>query len=195
MATLLRIPMTVEEYLELDRQSETRVEFLNGEIYDMVGANKPHIRLVSNLVLRLGIQLDSRPYLVATHDFRVSPQESENYVYPDIVISADHAETEPIVGVDTLHEPIAVIEVLSPSTKQRDASAKKDFYLSIPSLRAYVMVSSETMRVEQYARQSDHDWTYTIQTNATDVLTLPGLDVTIPLTQIYDRVFPQETHE
>ena len=188
MATTLHPLLTVEEYLELDRVSETRLEFLNGEVFDMVGANKLHIMLVSNLVLRIGIQLDGRPYLVATHDFRVSAPGSDEYVYPDVVISAEHAATEPIQGVDTLHEPLVVIEVLSPSTKQRDATEKKDFYLSIPGLQSYVLVSSETMKVEHYARQSEHDWTYSVLTDPQATLRLDVLDVSLPLAQIYDRV-------
>ena len=191
MATTLHPPLTVEEYLELDRVSETRLEFLNGEVFDMVGASFRHGRLCGNLLRQIYLALTNQPFVIIPSDLRVGFPGSTEYVYPDIVICREQAQVEPIQGVDTLHEPLVVIEVLSPSTKQRDATEKKDFYLSIPGLQSYVLVSSETMKVEHYARQSEHDWTYSVLTDPQAALRLETLDVTIALAQIYARVLGQ----
>lgn len=45
--------MTVAEYLEMERTSEVRHEYLDGEIYAMSGASKRHNRIGNNLNLQL----------------------------------------------------------------------------------------------------------------------------------------------
>ncbi len=49
-----------EEYLELERGSEVRHEYIDGEIYEMAGANKPHNRISVNVVRLLDNQLLER---------------------------------------------------------------------------------------------------------------------------------------
>ena len=55
--------------------------------------------------------------------------------------------------------PVLILEVLSPSTSTYDRGDKLDLYLSIPSLEEYLLVHSETHRVERYRRQGDV-WLY-----------------------------------
>jgi len=52
---------------------------------------------------------------------------------------------EPLPG-DTvkLVDPIIVVEVLSPSTRARDAGAKLEDYFRLPSVRHYLIVKTDT---------------------------------------------------
>ena len=63
--------ITQQEYLELERQSETKNEYWNGEIYAMAGASPQHTLIAANIIISLGSQLKGRPCRVHTGDLRV----------------------------------------------------------------------------------------------------------------------------
>ena len=48
---------TLEEYLELDRTSEERFEFRDGEVFCMSGGSEAHVEIESNMVVFLKPQL------------------------------------------------------------------------------------------------------------------------------------------
>ncbi|HEX8353609.1 MAG TPA: Uma2 family endonuclease, partial [Pyrinomonadaceae bacterium] len=50
---------TLEEYLELDRTSEERLEFWNGEVFCMSGGSQAHDRILINCIVHLSAKLDS----------------------------------------------------------------------------------------------------------------------------------------
>lgn len=89
---------------------------------------------------------------------------------------------------DTLTNPTVIIEVLSLSTEQYDRGGKFQDYQQLDSLQEYLLISQERMRVEQYVRQSSNQWLLTNITNADDTITLPSIDCTLKMADIYERV-------
>jgi Uma2 family endonuclease len=71
MATAPREKWTVEEYLELERSSEGRHEFLGGEVFARVGASEAHNLIATNTVTHLNTQLRRPPCRVYANDMRV----------------------------------------------------------------------------------------------------------------------------
>jgi Uma2 family endonuclease len=63
---------TPKEYLALERRSETRNEFYNGEIFAMSGASREHNLISVNVLRDIGNQLEDRPCEAYTSDMRVS---------------------------------------------------------------------------------------------------------------------------
>jgi Uma2 family endonuclease len=57
MEPRVKTPLSVEEYLALERAAETRNELLDGEIFAMSGASRRHNQIVVNLVAALHPQL------------------------------------------------------------------------------------------------------------------------------------------
>ena len=51
---------SLEEYLEMDRQSEARLEYWDGEIFDMSGVQEEHGEIEVNLAVSLGSRLKQR---------------------------------------------------------------------------------------------------------------------------------------
>ncbi len=91
----------------------------------------------------------------------------------------------------SLLNPQAIFEVLSPSTEAFDRSDKFERYKKIESLTDYVLVASETMRVEHYVRQDAGGWLYREYHESADVLKLASVEAELPLAEIYERViFP-----
>lgn len=144
---------TAEEYLALERQSETKHEFYRGEIFAMAGASLPHNRIVSNLLFRARSSLTAGPCEVLPSDMRVKTPRGL-YTYPDMVIVCGEADLEDSVK-DTLLNPTVLFEVLSPSTEAYDRGKKFEFYREIQSLREFVIVSQDRMLVEHFVREDD----------------------------------------
>ncbi|HEX8369915.1 MAG TPA: Uma2 family endonuclease, partial [Pyrinomonadaceae bacterium] len=85
----------------------------------------------------------------------------------------------------TLLNPIAVFEVLSKSTEKRDRGDKAEDYYRLESLKDYVLVSQNRVRVEHFSRQKNNEWTLKIYENLEEVLELKSINCQIPLKLIY----------
>jgi Uma2 family endonuclease len=73
---------TPEEYLELDRKSEYKSEYLDGEIFAMGGASPRHVLIVTNVASELRLQLKEGPCTVYSAGLRVSVSPTGLYAYP-----------------------------------------------------------------------------------------------------------------
>jgi Uma2 family endonuclease len=171
--------MSVPAYLELERSSPDRHEYIDGEVFAMGGASHAHNRIVSNLVFELRRALgDGRCYPLSS-DMRVRVAESR-YVYPDVVVVCGEAELE---DGDTLLNPTLVIEVLSESTEAYDRGAKFAHYRGLATLREYVLVSQHERRIEQYVREADGPWR--LSEFLAGRLELPSLGAGVAIDAVY----------
>jgi Uma2 family endonuclease len=91
-------------------------------MFAMAGASRRHNRIVSNLVIRLGFQLENSPCNIYSTDLevRVTP---ELYTYPDVVVTCGEELFEDEQN-DVLLNPLLIIEVLSDSTEAYDRGRK-----------------------------------------------------------------------
>lgn len=185
---------TPVEYLEFERNSEIRHEFIDGEIFEMAGANKRHNRISTNIIRLLDNQLLERDCNVYGSDMRVDISAIDKYTYPDVVavcgeeIFADETE-------DNLLNPILIVEVLSKSTEAYDRGAKFEYYQTIESFHEYVLITQEPFRVEQFVRKDKNVWTYFEFRKPDDVVKLNSIDCDLVLRDIYHKVqqkFPKE---
>jgi Uma2 family endonuclease len=177
---------TEEEYLLLERAADTKSEFLDGQIIAMTGASLAHNVIVMNLGARLHRALEGRPCDVFTSDMRVQVAGGGLYAYPDVVVAC-----EPIILADehqdTLANPVLIAEVLSPSTAAYDRGVKFQRYQRLGSLRHFLLLAQDEVRVEQFARQ-DEGWLLRTYTNPSDRLELADLDVALSVGELYVRV-------
>ena len=185
MSAIPRRKLSVEEYLHVERLAPFKSEFYDGEMYAMAGARLAHNRIKDNLIRHLGNQLDGTPCFTVSTDMRVRiPGTPPHYTYPDIPVVCGEAVLEDDV-MDTLLNPSALIEVLSPSTEDYDRGFKRIQSLRIPSLQAYVLVSSEEPRIEQHYRREDGTWDVAVTEGLLSLLDLRGVPASIPLADIY----------
>jgi Uma2 family endonuclease len=179
--------LSPEEYLAIEREAETRSEYLDGEMFAMTGGSRPHNLIVTNLARELSLQLKGRPCEVYTNDQRVHIPETGLYTYPDVVVACGepHFEGE---SVDTLRNPILIIEILSPSTEAYDRGKKFDSYRTIPSLAEYVLISQIEPRIEQFLRQDGEHWLFTPTSGRERSISLASIGCELRLEEIYERV-------
>jgi Uma2 family endonuclease len=185
---LERTPLlTQEEYLAFERQSEMKHEYVAGEILAMTGVSRRHSLINTTTSAYLEFRLRDRPCELHQSDVRVKIAKLGIYTYPDIVVVCGKPEFED-PEVDTLLNPTVIIEILSPSTQSYDRRLKFHRYQLIPSFREYLLIAQDARRVDHYIRQPDDRWFPTTYTHPDDVITLPSLDCTLPLAEVYRRV-------
>lgn len=178
--------VSAEEYLALERKSETRSELINGRIYAMSGASLAHTRIVTNLIRTVSSALEGRGCDVLAQDLRVKVSETGMYTYPDVSVVCDAPQLED-VHHDTLLNPLVLIQVLSDSTEAYDRGLKFLHYQRIDSLQGYLLVSQKEMRVECFTRTPE-GWTYTQAAGLEASIAIPALDIVLPLKAVYERV-------
>ena len=128
-----RLLMSVEEYLELDRNSQdTRYEFIDGVVKMLAGGTTNHSRICVNIVSLLHETLRGKSCQVFNSDLRVSISGSR-YVYPDASVSCDPRDLEN--EGDILYSPLIIFEVLSPSTEARDRGKSSAITGVVPLLK------------------------------------------------------------
>ena len=137
--------LTAPDYLAWERQQEIRHEFLNGQIFSMTGASRAHNVLCGNIFATLHSQLRGKPCEVYANDMRVKVSETGMYTYPDLVAAWGEPRFED-PAVDTLINPVLIIEVLSDSTERYDRGSKFTHYRSLASLQEYLLVSQKECR-------------------------------------------------
>jgi len=93
---------------------------------------------------------------------------------------------------DVITNPGLIVEVLSDSTEAFDRGDKFGYYRSLPSLRAYLLLSQQRVAAEYFLRQPGGDWLLSTYTNQRDVIPLTPFDTELPLAEVYDKVeFPR----
>ncbi|MDQ1301139.1 MAG: hypothetical protein QG637_1060 [Chloroflexota bacterium] len=187
MQAALKSYLAPEEYLALERQSEFKNEYFNGEMYAMAGASESHNLIVANLLSVLIAGMRGRPCKVYASDMRVQVKATGSYTYPDasVVCSRPRFVDQ---HSDTLVNPLIIFEVLSPTTEAFDRGAKFAHYRLLESLTDYVLVSQTEARVEHFARQPADRWLLTICQGLDATALLSSIACELPLILLYDKV-------
>lgn len=142
-------PISVEEYLEGEKASDVRHEYVAGAVYAMAGASGLHNLLTLAFAANLRHHLRGSPCRVFMSDMKVRVRDA--FYYPDLVVVCGTVDA----GAYYQTAPTLVVEILSESTEARDRLEKRLAYQSLESLKEYVLVAQDKMRVEIYRRIED----------------------------------------
>jgi Uma2 family endonuclease len=180
--------MTMEEYIEFDKNSIDRYEYFAGEVFAMAGGSPEHARIGVNVTTRLFMRLLGGKCEVFNSDMHLKVPAALPYRYPDASVVCGEPIFEELQGIQMLVNPLVLIEVLSPSTEGYDLGKKFTEYKSIASFREYLAISQSRPHVIRYFRHADGFWVrHDIEGLENDVL-LESLNVSLPLSEIYERV-------
>ena len=178
---------TPEEYLDLERLSEIRHEFLDGTVYAMAGESPTHSAICFNLAGALHPQLRGTNCRGFSPNMKVRAGESGLYAYPDLAVACGEAFFHDKHG-DVLLNPTVIFEVLSRSTQTYDRGEKFERYKSIETLRDYVLVSQDRPRLEHFSLQPDGTWAHAELEGADVDLALDSINCRVRLADVYDRI-------
>lgn len=186
MNVAANIPLlTVDQYLREEADSTVRREYLGGYVYAMAGGKNVHSLIATNLLGVLHAQLRGNPCAAYNSDtkLRIRLPGHTRFYYPDaMVVCASNPADDPYQD-----QPALVAEVLSPETRRTDEGEKREAYLTIPSLEAYLLIEVDAPVVHVY-RRGDAGFTLETHEGLEAVIELAEIGATLALADLFDRV-------
>jgi Uma2 family endonuclease len=200
-----QIRYTEDQYLSIERESEERHEYLDGQIYAMAGESPEHGVICINLTIDVGLQLRGTRCQAFAKDMKVRSgplprrrySQKGLYSYPDLVVVCGEIQF-PDENRDVIINPKVIIEVASPSTKAFDYHEKSQRYRTHnPSLTDYLIVAQNRPSIEHFALREDGQWVIAASAvELSESVHIASINCTLRLTEVYDRVeFPEEEEE
>ncbi len=181
MGNLAESRFSETEYLQQERLTEAKHEYLDGGIRAMSGASARHNMITGNIFAYLRQMLRGTACRPFASDMRLKVNASGLYTYPDILVVCDKPEftgDQP----DTLTNPTVILEVLSKSTEAYDRGKKFAHYRRLPSLRSYLLVSQEELRIERF---TGSEWRL-LERGDRASLEIPELSLKLSLDEVYE---------
>ncbi|HKV39639.1 MAG TPA: Uma2 family endonuclease, partial [Blastocatellia bacterium] len=93
-----------------------------------------------------------------------------------------------IRGVDALVNPVVIVEVLSPSTENRERGEKFAAYKQIATFEEYLLVEQQVPRITHYLRQGDGAWSSKDLTGMGSAVCLRSTGCELSLAEVYEGV-------
>lgn len=177
-----QVPMTFEEYLELEANSRIRHEYLAGEVIAMCGVTPRHNRIASRLHGAFRDHLQGGPCesYIAEVQVKLRMSRDDYAYYPDVMVVCGREKREERFFTD----PKLIVEVLSPSTASVDRHEKRIAYRRIAALEEYVVVAQDWVEVTVFRR--DGNWEPEVLESPDSILELRSIGLALPLARIYD---------
>jgi Uma2 family endonuclease len=137
-------------------KSEHRLEYLNGEIYQMASPAVSHQKAVGNIyfLFKLALKGNSCDVFVSPFDVHFWKKDIKNpdVLQPDVFIACDTEDNindkDRYMGIPSL-----VVEVLSPSTRSRDILYKMNTYMT-SGVKEYWVVDPTDKKVIVYVYEN-----------------------------------------
>jgi Uma2 family endonuclease len=177
--------ISVEDYLAGELVSDARHEYLGGFVYAMAGATNLHNRIAGAFCASLHAQLRGKPCepFNSVTKVRLRSLLQTRFYYPDGMVvcrpNPDHETNQ--------DHPVVIAEVVSEATRRIDEGEKREAYLTIPSLMAYLLIETDEPRVVVH-RRTDHGFVAEAYEGLDAVIPLAAIDAALPLADLYERV-------
>ena len=186
MADPILQEMSVEEFYIWQLDQDERYELVDGvprPLRGMTGASNVHDVILTNGIIELGSRLKNKPCRVATADtaLRTKIRTARR---PDITVDCALPRTNSYES----HQPVVVVEVLSPSTRKIDRYTKLEEYRRHPTIRHILLVDPDRISAKLYSRPEGGEWEDVDLEGREAIIELSAIDVALPLALLYDRL-------
>jgi Uma2 family endonuclease len=192
MSAVLKLNwVSVEDYLAGELASETKHEYVDGQVFAMAGARNLHNIIGGNVHAFLHHRLRGKPCRPFNSDTKIHIQTEGKirFYYPEVSVICRQNPLD-----DSFQdEPVVVFEVLSKKTRHKDEGEKKDAYLTIPSLMAYVLLEQDFPSALVH-RRTNAGFVSEVYRGLDAVLSFPEIGTELPLSEVYEGVefIPEE---
>jgi Uma2 family endonuclease len=172
------LPMSREEYRRwAEAQPSGRFERIEGLVVAMAPERLSHAtrKALVWLALRQAVQAAGLPCEV--YPDGVTVEADDNDFEPDAVLRC--GDELPGDGV-SVPDPLVVVEVLSPNTRQGDLTRKMVAYFRVPSVRHYLIFWADQPQVIHHRRRDEDEGIATrVLTTGEITLDPPGISITV----------------
>lgn len=171
--------LSFDDYLELEKESSVRHEYVSGQLHALAGASEAHNRIALRVASKLLVAAGEGPCRVFMSDMKLRISEQQVY-YPDVFVTCDPQDSNAYIK----HNPCLVIEVLSPTTESVDRREKLVAYRSLPNVQAYVILFQDEMRAIRHWRDARGAWWHA-EVSGDGIVTFPCPELEMTLAEIY----------
>lgn len=173
-----------EEYLAREELSQTKHEYIDGEIYAMAGASDPHVTIGVNLIALLRNHLRGSGCRVYTSDMKASIETVNTFYYPDLMVTCDERDR----AFSTYKKyPSLIVEILSKKTEAFDRGDKFSHYQELETLQEYVLITQKRKRVEVFRRNAEGLWVLQTYKEGSEVY-LASVNFHVSIDALYEDV-------
>jgi Uma2 family endonuclease len=183
MNVALRKPISRQEFLQWVETQEGRFEFDGFQPVAMTGGDLGHSRLIGNIIRQLGNRLAGKSCAPLGPDAGIATI-GENVRYPDVVVTCSKFNARDRL----VPAPIIVFEVVSSSSIRMDRVVKLQEYQTVSTIRRYIIVEPDAAVMTVYSREHSDEMFKATGLADNDMLSLPEVDIEIPVTAIYEGV-------
>lgn len=177
--------LTPAEYLQMEGNSLIKHEYIDGQIYAMVGANDAHVTIAGNLFTLLRHHMRGTGCRAYISDMKVRIESLNRYFYPDILVTCDPCDQETPLEK---RFPRLIVEVLSDSTEAFDRGDKFADYQTLYSLQEYVLINTKRKRVECFRRNQAGLWVLQFYTDQQTTFRLDSINFEAAIDLLYEDV-------
>lgn len=177
MSTARRLHYTYAQYLEIERMSSVKHEFLDGDIYAMAGGTPEHAILRDRLALLIGSRL-GEGCRTSSPALKINILASGLSTYPDGAVICGPLQRDPR-DENAITNPTLVFEVTSPSTEDYDRGDKLSHYKQIASVQTILLASHAAPRLTVITRVKGGWETVDYRPSERITLTSPPLELSV----------------
>ncbi len=181
--------LSPEEYLEAEKNSPIKHEYIQGRMYAMAGASDAHVTITANLLAMLRNHIRGSGCRVYVADMKARIESLNIFYYPDLMVTCDPRDTN---FEYFKRYPSLIIEVLSSSTEAFDRGDKFIDYQELETLQEYVLINQNRQHIDCFRRNTEGRWElYSYRVN--QELELTSVNFSCSLADVYEDVFFPET--
>jgi Uma2 family endonuclease len=173
-----------EEYLEGEKISLVKHEYIQGQVYAMAGASDAHNLITGSFYSLLRNHLRGKGCLPYTGDMKAQIDAQDIYYYPDILVTCDPRDRS---SEYFKRYPCLIIEVLSDATEAFDRGNKFSDYRHLETLQEYVLVKQDRHSVDCFRRNEQGRWELYAFVEG-DEVELKSIDFSCAITSLYEDV-------
>jgi Uma2 family endonuclease len=171
--------MTVREFLRWEDGTDTRYELVHGHVVAMAPPTGRHVVIARNIHDALSPRL-RRPCASYFGAGVARSEHDDECRLPDVLVTCEATPDRLFTA------PRLVVEVLSPTTEKDDRTDKLDFYRTLPSVEAVLLVWQDKPRAQLHSRQ-ERGWLVQDLVGGGRIELL-SLGVSLTLDEIYEGV-------
>ncbi|SFF51765.1 Uma2 family endonuclease [Thermoflexibacter ruber] len=178
-----------DTYLVMEEQAIYKSEYHNGAVVAMAGGTVAHSLIAgdTNTAIKIALKNKKKTCKVFNSDMKLEISAHNRFVYPDGMVVC--GEIELVANrKDIIKNPILIIEVLSAETRSYDLGDKFRYYLTLPSLREYVVIEQERPYVQVFFKKEERNWQMKYYDDLSQQVDLESLEISISMEEIYENV-------
>ena len=177
--------ITAAEFLEMDFGPDRKMELDRGVIRMMTGGTGAHAGIQANILSALRNALRGSGCRPFGSDMAIETGPG-SVRYPDISILCGNPRSPDNDTRKSFTDPRVIIEILSPTTMDKDQTVKLAEYQSLASVEMIVFVEPTLERIRVLQRLSPQSWRDDKHAEPVD-LVLPSLGIMLPHDEIFAR--------